>query len=211
MRTTFIIFAMATPEKATAEIVRELKQGRERQENFRLLFQRYYARLYRFFQIRRMPAADCQDLTQQVFISVYRGLGGLRQEEQFEGWLRTIAKNVYMHEVEYRQADKRAAPHVPLDEVERAEDAHRATPPVIDPGPSALETLLEREKREKLRAVLQELPMQMRRCLQLRVAEELSHQEIAVVMRLSVNTVKAHLYQAREALRKRIGKDFLIE
>jgi RNA polymerase sigma-70 factor (ECF subfamily) len=52
------------------------------------------------------------------------------------------------------------------------------------------------------------LPTQMRRCVQFRAVEDLSYQEIASIMGLSQNTVKAHLYQARKILRDKLEPFF---
>jgi len=61
---------------------------------------------------------------------------------------------------------------------------------------------------EKLREALVQLPQQMRRCAQLRVVHDLSYVEIAELMGISVNTVKAHLHQAQKALRAQLSPYF---
>ena len=48
----------------------------------------------------------------------------------------------------------------------------------------------------------------MRRCAQLRVVHDLSYLEIAALLNISVNTVKAHLHQAQKALRSRLSSYF---
>jgi RNA polymerase sigma-70 factor (ECF subfamily) len=67
---------------------------------------------------------------------------------------------------------------------------------------------LEKEKLEKLREALVHLPQQMRHCAHLRVVHDLSYAEIAAVMGISVNTVKAHLHQAQKALRTQLSSYF---
>ena len=62
-----------------------------------------------------------------------------------------------------------------------------------------MEALLEKEKLERLRRALTELPEQMQRCVRLRVAEDRSYQEIADSLGVSINTVKTHV---RSILRK---------
>lgn len=54
---------------------------------------------------------------------------------------------------------------------------------------------------ESLRAKLDQLPPQMRRCLYLRLYHDLKYREIAALMRISIETVKAHLHQAQNRLR----------
>ena len=201
---------MVTPTKATEEIVRELKEGTRREENFRLLFERYYGQLYRFFRRKMMSPEDSRDLTQAVLISVHKGLKGLRDDSQFEAWLFKIAMNEYRNELERRHAKKRDVVPVSLDSEAGHADAQpfAALVQATAPGTDPMQTLLEKEKLEKLRAALEKLPEQMRRCVQLRVAQDLSYQEIASVMGISVNTVKAHLYQAQRALREKLRPYF---
>ena len=90
---------MSELKKSTEEIVSELQRGRESEENFRLLYERYYAQLFRFFSYKQLPPEDCRDLIQKVFISVYKGLKGFRHNSQFETWLFKIALNAYISEI----------------------------------------------------------------------------------------------------------------
>ena len=71
-----------------------------------------------------------------------------------------------------------------------------------------MEALLEKERREKLTEAVKRLPPQMQRCVQLRIQKGLAMAEIAAVMRISVNTVKAHLHQARKVLKEELGQHF---
>ena len=196
-------------KKATEEIIEELKRGRNREANYKLLFDRYHDQVYRFFQRKGMAREDCRDLTQDVFVSVHRGLQGLRDHAQFHNWLFKIARNIFSNELERRQAKKRAGRILSLEEKpskpdERRGLARRAT----DLKASPMEALLEKERRDKLDEAIQSLPPQMRRCVQLRVIKMLSLAEIAAVMHISINTVKAHLHQARKALKEELDQHF---
>jgi RNA polymerase sigma-70 factor (ECF subfamily) len=117
--------------------------------------------------------------------------------------------NVYLNEMERRQAKKRIATHVPLEEVvSQAPDLGFEAAPFTDPQPSPMEALLEKEKLDRLREALQELPEQMRRCVQLRVMKGVSQQEIAAIIGISVNTVKSHLHQAQRILKEKLRQHF---
>jgi len=195
--------------KTTEEILEELKRGRNREANYKLLFERYHDQVYRFFQRKGMAREDCRDLTQDVFVSVYRGLQGLRDQTQFHSWLFKIARNIFSNELERRQAKKRDGRVLSLEERQnQPEERQTLTGKAADLKASPMEELLEKERREKLTKAIEGLPSQMRRCVQLRVNKGLTIVEIATVMRISANTVKAHLHQARKALREDLGQHF---
>ncbi|MGH9930392.1 MAG: RNA polymerase sigma factor [Pyrinomonadaceae bacterium] len=203
-----IILRVSSASRDSVELIREIKQGLNVEDNFHWLFDRHYAQILRFFRRKGFPPEDCRDLTQETFVSVYKGLGALRQEEQFESWLFAIAHNVWCSLLESRSAQKRSAVVMSL---EAEVDADGRTPPIArlaDGGGDPLNVVLEKEKLEKLREALQLLPQQMRRCAQLRVVHDLSYAEIAALMDISVNTVKAHLHQAQKALRARLSAYF---
>jgi RNA polymerase sigma-70 factor (ECF subfamily) len=199
---------VSKPDKDLVEIILGIKQGRNVEDSFHALFERHYAQLLRFFRRKGFDPEECRDLTQETFISVYKGLKDLRQAEQFESWLFAIAHNVWCSEIESRRAQKRAATLLSL-EWQGENDDH---PPIAaglaasDAGP--LTVILDKEKLEKLREALERLPPQMRRCAQLRVVYDMSYLEIASLMGISVNTVKAHLHQAQQALRTQLSAYF---
>jgi RNA polymerase sigma-70 factor (ECF subfamily) len=196
-------------KKTTEEILQELKRGRNREANYKLLFERYHDQVYRFFQRKGMGREDCRDLTQDVFVSVHKGLQALRDQAQFQTWLFKIARNIFSNELERRQAAKRAGRMLSLEEKPgKPDDQPGLARKANDLKAGPMEELLEKERREKLNQAIQVLPPQMRRCVQLRLIKMLSDAEIAVVMHISVNTVKAHLHQARKALKEDLDQQF---
>src|SRR5687768_8397739 len=176
-------------KKTTEQIIEELQQGLNREANYKLLFERYHDQVYRFFQRNGMAREDCRDLTQDVFVSVYKGLNTLRDQAQFQTWLFRIARNIFKNELERRQARKRTGRVLSLEERPGKSDEgfvlERKAP---HPGTGPMDVLLEKERREKLTEAVEDLPPQMQRCVQLRVLKGLSMAEIAAVMRISTNT-----------------------
>ena len=203
-----IILRVSSTGRDSVELIREIKQGLNVEDNFHWLFERHYAQILRFFRRKGFPPEDCRDLTQETFVSVYKGLVALRQEEQFESWLFAIAHNVWCSLLESRAAQKRSAIVLPLEAEADADGRAPLIARLADPSVDPLGVALEKEKLEKLREALQLLPQQMRRCAQLRVVHELSYAEIAALMNISVNTVKAHLHQAQKVLRARLSSYF---
>lgn len=196
-------------KKTTEKILEDLKRGRHREANYKLLFDRYHDQVYRFFRRKGMGREDCRDLTQDVFVLVYRGLEELRDYAKFHSWLFTIAKNTFSNEIERRQAKKREGRLLSLEEKSGRNNEHEVvTRKASDAKSSPIQALLEKERRAKVARAIQDLPPQMRRCVQLRINRGLSIAEIAGVMRISANTVKAHLHQARSALKEDLAELF---
>ena len=199
---------MKLPDRDPVEVIREIKRGLNFEANCRWLFERHYAQILRFFRRKGFDTDACRDLTQDTFISVYKGLKDLRQEEQFESWLFAIAHNVWCSLIESRTAQKRSATVLSLDGEDESDDRLPIAARLADQRADPLTEALEREKLEKLREALLHLPQQMRHCAQLRVVHDLSYAEIAALMGISVNTVKAHLHQAQKALRTQLSAYF---
>ena len=179
--------------------ISDLRAGVRVEQNFRRVFEYYYKPLHGFFRRKNFSAEDAQELTQETFLRVFNKIEQYRGEAPFEAWLWQIAANTYRKKIAARDASKRSGATVSLDE-ESGEhflpDESQATP---------LDDVLHGEQREQLRAAISELPEQMRKCISLRVFQDLSYQEIAVVLQISAQTVKAHLFQARGRLRARLG------
>ena len=196
------------PDRAelTQKIVDELQAGISVEENFRLLCEIWHRPLYHFFSKRGFPPQDCLDLTQETFLGIYRGIGSFRRDARFETWLFKVATNAFRKRLRWGAAEKRAAEEVPLEPWEDREDGPRNDPPASTPAPG--EEMLQEERSKLLKAAIERLPDQMRKCLMLRVYQELRYREIAAVMRLSPETVKVHLFQARRRLQEELGDYF---
>ena len=185
------------PDRAESvqKIIEELQAGISVEENFRLLCDLYHRPLYHFFARRGFPPQDCLDLTQETFLGIYRGIGTFRRDARFETWLFKVATNAFRKRLRWGTADKRTGEEVPLD-------ADPAGGPVPGYG------MFERERARLLRDAIERLPEQMRKCLILRVYHEMNYREIGTVLRLSPETVKVHLFQARKRLQEELGDYF---
>jgi len=203
-----IIRPVNSPDRDPVELIREIKQGLNVEDNFHRLFDRHYAQILRFFRRKGFDTEDCRDLTQETFVSVYKGIKELRQDEQFESWLFAIAHNVWCRMIEKQSAQKRSLKVLSLEQESGSDDQPPIADRIADGRADPFTVTLEKEKLEKLSEALDHLPQQMRRCTQLCVVHQLSYAEVAALMDISVNTVKAHLHQARKALRTKLSSYF---
>ncbi len=178
---------------------RELEKD-EKDENFRWIFLRYYRPVCAFLARQGVAADRCDDLTQEVFLRVYRSIGTFRGDSRFETWLFRIAWNLWSKT--RRGAAER---EVPLDDVVAANaPLPAATVAGSEEGPLA--AAIVGEQRALLHQEVDKLPARMRQCLLLRLDQGLEFHEIATVMRISINAVKAHLGQAKVQLKNRLGE-----
>lgn len=180
-------------------------------DELRRRFERYFGPVYYFFLNRGLPREEARDLTQETFLRVYQSMSGFRGEASFETWMFQIATNLWRNHVRSRHAEKRSAQEVSL---EAAAEEGRQLPldrPLPGRAPQAgpLDGLLAGEQRAVLRQALAELPPKMRRCVLLRIDQDLKYREIAELLRVSIETVKSQLSQARDRLEAEVGRYFV--
>jgi RNA polymerase sigma-70 factor, ECF subfamily len=144
--------------------------------------------------------SDVEDIAQQVFIRVWKSSGRYVARAKFTTWLLKITRNLVFNEM--RRAKRH--PQVPVqidpeaDELPLRDEA-TATPDA---------TLLQAELQTKIDGAIAQLPNTQRMALVLRRYQELSYEEIAEVLELSVPAVKSLLFRARTELRERL-QDYL--
>ena len=142
--------------------------------------------------------SDVEDIAQQVFIRVWKSARRYVPRAKFTTWLLKITRNLVFNEL---RRTKRHA-HVPLQAEPSAED-----PPVKDETQLAPDaSLLESELRREIEQAILQLPETQRMALVLRRYEQLSYEQIAEVLDLSVPAVKSVLFRARSELRSRLNK-----
>ena len=142
--------------------------------------------------------SDVEDIAQQVFIRVWKSARRYVPRAKFTTWLLKITRNLVFNEL--RRAKRRA--QVPLQPDPGTEEI-----PLKDetnPAPDA--SLLENELQRAIEEAIMQLPESQRMALVLRRYDQLSYEEIAEVLDLSVPAVKSVLFRARTELRSRLSK-----
>ena len=181
------------------EAVARLQAGVDVEESFQWLVQEYYGTVLNFFRYRHFSPEESHDLAQETFLNVFRGIQGFRSDASLHTWIVNVATNVWRNELRRRSTVKRLAQEVSLGEPSPGVEEEVSLKVGSD---DLLADLLKRERRRLLLRKLDELPPQMRRCVLLRVLQDLKYQEIADVLGISIQTVKSHLHQARQRLKE---------
>jgi RNA polymerase sigma factor (sigma-70 family) len=148
--------------------------------DFRTLYQRYSADVFRFALYLSGNRSDAEDITSETFVRAWTSSARIRTNT-VKGYLFTIARNFYL------QGLRRSRRNVDLQE------------PIEDPG---VDPLAIAEQRAQFRAVLarlRELPETDRSALLLRAVEGLTYEEISRALGISLAAVKTKIHRARLA------------
>jgi RNA polymerase sigma-70 factor (ECF subfamily) len=133
-----------------------------------------------------------EELTQDVFVRVFRAAKSYRPEARFSTWLFTIVRNVCMN---YKTREGKQD-HQMDAENDLAEISHRQENPE--------ERAIRRELEAKIQAAIMSLPESLRMPLILSQFHQMPYEEIAKVLELSVAAVKVRIHRARNALAERL-------
>jgi len=186
-----------------ASLVAELKAGSE--QAFEWLVARFHQPVYGLVaRIVRDPA-DAADTTQEVFLKVYRGICSFHGDASLKTWIYRIAIREAANQRRWWFRHKRRETSIEGP----AQDSGEGSPlPLVDTladdADSPFESLVHQEARARVASELRLLPEPYRTAVVLRDIEELSYEEVAEVLGVSLGTVKSRLMRGREALRKRL-------
>lgn len=170
---------------------------------FNELVRRYEGKVYQLAFRLTGEEMDAMDVIQDVFVSVYTKIHTFRGHAAFSSWLYRITANASFARLNQR---KRAAA-VSIDDVLPAvEEKSRDLFSERSQKPDA--ALFNKEARVALERAIDSLPEDFRTVVILRDVQNMSNQDVADVLKLSIPAVKSRLHRARLALRKLLG-DYL--
>jgi len=197
--------AIAVRPQEEAAIVAELKAGSESAYVWLIgeFQQPVYGLVYRIVN----DSADAADTTQEVFLKVFRGMKHFNGESSLKTWIYRIA----LHEAANRRRwwFRHKARETSIEPAEPeisgsgcGETAIQAA--LTDRGDSPFDNVAHHEVQHKVEEELGKIAEPYRTTLILRDLEEMSYEEIADILEVSLGTVKSRLTRGREALRQRL-------
>jgi len=137
---------------------------------------------------------EAEDLTQDIFLKVFRSLASYDRRANFQTWLVSVSRNLCIDH--YRSVRKER------QVVDRTADPTEAKVVSTDAGP--ITALEQRDQRALLRQALEQLPLPLRTAVVLRDLRELSYQEIAQQLGLPEGTVKSRINRGRIELARQV-------
>ena len=184
-------------------IVAELKAGSE--DAYAWLIGEFHQPIYSLvYRIVNDPA-DAADTTQEVFLKVFRGMKHFHGESTLKTWIYRIA----VHEASNRRRwwFRHKARETSMEPANPSASGTGTSleDTVVDERESPFDNVVHEEVRAKVEQELCKVPEPYRTTLILRDLEEMSYEEIAEVMEISLGTVKSRLTRGREALKQRLA------
>jgi RNA polymerase sigma-70 factor (ECF subfamily) len=176
------------------DVVQAVLNGQ--QHRFAELVDRYQTQIVNYVCRMLGNYEDAVDLSQDVFLKAYSGLGSYRPQYPFPAWLFRIARNAAIDEIR-----KRRLATVSLDAPMEFDDG-AASREVESPGLDPQDTYLGIEFADRVSAAIDQLPEKYREPIVLRHAADLSYEEIAEALELPIGTVRSRLNRARTQLRE---------
>jgi RNA polymerase sigma-70 factor (ECF subfamily) len=192
-----------TQEEAIDELTLVNRSREGDASAFNDLVRRYERKIYRLAMNITQNAEDAEDVLQETFLKAYEHLGDFQGNSKFYTWLVRIAVNEALMRLRKRKSDRT----VPLDEpVETGEETVVREIAVWDQDP---ETKYSQEELSGiLKEAIESLRPAFRTVFVLRDIEELSTEETAQALGISVPAVKSRLLRARLQLREKLTRFF---
>ncbi len=163
----------------------------ERGEAFEDLVRRYQNRIYSLAYRMTGDNVEAYDLTQEAFLRSYAALPSFNPNLRFAPWLYRIATNLCINFLQSSRVRKGGAdPDLALQMPDRGKQ------------PDSLYE--EKEQRQRIHQAILSLPAKYRAVVILRHMQDKTYEEIAAILDLPLNTVRTHLFRARDLLRRRL-------
>jgi len=164
---------------------------------YEILIQRYQQPVYNLVYRLMNDPSDVSDIVQEVFLKVFKNIGSFRGNSSLKTWIYRIAVNeAYNHRRWFCRHQRREVALGPEEGVRSYADS------LADPSRTPFDQAADHETFALVEAALDKLNPKFRTVVVLRDIEDLSYEEIATVLNVSIGTVKSRILRGREALRK---------
>jgi len=176
-------------------LVTALCQGAD--DAYEILLQRYQQPVYNLVYRLMNDPSDASDIVQEVFLKVFKNIGNFRGNSSLKTWIYRIAVNeAYNHRRWFSRHQRREVALGPEEGLRTYADS------LADPSRTPFDQAADHETFALVEAALDKLNPKFRAVVVLRDIEDLSYEEIATVLDVSIGTVKSRILRGREALRK---------
>ena len=196
-RTSYLRPSVASTDP-DADLVRGLKCGDP--ESFRLLVQLYQNPIYAYVCRLIDDPVEAEDVTQDIFVKVFRKVDGFRERSSFKTWLYRIAtressnRRRWFSRHRWREITDSKEPGEQFSWAER----------LPHPGRSPFDDAVRREHRDIINDALRRINPRFRQAVVLRDIAGFTYAEISTALDLSLGTVKSRILRGRRALKRQL-------
>ena len=189
-----------TPEQEAAledhRLISGLQVGDE--ASYERLIERFQAPVYNLAWRLLADPSDASDVVQEVFLKIFRNIEHFRGESTLRTWVYRIAINESHNRRRWLFRHRRGEPGIE----DTFEDNDAREKPLMDTGETPFDFTMNREAQILLEEGLAAINPVFRAALVLREIEDMSYDEIAEILEVSLGTVKSRIMRGREALRR---------
>ena len=194
------IASALTLRSEEAALIAELQAGSE--EAFAWLISRYHQSIYSLLARTLHDRADAADLTQEVFVKVFRGVGHFHGQSSLRTWIYRIALHEASNQRRWWMRHKQQ--EVPIEQEVTdgsSGSAIKLKEMLVDPAESPFDMAMHAESRVRVESALSRVPEPFRTTLILRDIEGFVYEEVAEIQGVNLGTVKSRLVRGRALLK----------
>src|SRR5579863_221327 len=189
-----------TLQSEEAALVAELRAGSE--EAFSWLIAHYHQPIYSLLARILYDRADAADLTQEVFVKVFRGVAGFHGESSLRTWIYRIALREASNQRRWWMRHKYQEIPIEQDMADgNSGTSAKLKDTLVDAGESPFEMAVHEENRARVEAALKQVPEPYRTTLILRDIEGFVYEQVAEMQGVNLGTVKSRLVRGRACLK----------
>jgi RNA polymerase sigma-70 factor (ECF subfamily) len=189
-----------TLQSDEAALVEELRAGSE--EAFAWLIAHYHQPIYSLLARTVRNSADATDLTQEVFVKVFRGIRGFHGQSSLRTWIYRIALREASNQRRWWKRHQQQ--EIAMEQEIAQGDCGRPVQlkdMLVDPSESPYDAALHEENRARVEQALRQVPEPFRTTLVLRDIEGFVYEEVAAMQGVNLGTVKSRLVRGRACLK----------
>ena len=198
--------SLVKPEKSLIEMTNEeliLACQAQRKDAIDVLLKRHHSTLIAMVRVRFPELSDTSDIVQEAQIRMWKSIDQLRTPGAFKGWLGRIVTNLCYDELRRKVRNQDV---ISLDEPIESEDGTTKMERLIADHTTQPDTTLQRKELvTALTETLDRIPQEFRQSVLLREVDGLSYEEIAVLMKVELGTVKSRISRARTKMQAQMA------
>lgn len=169
--------------------------------DFDLVYRRFHGPMVRYLG-RMVSPGEAEDLAQEVFAKISKGLGGFQGRARLSTWIYRIATHTALDRL--RKPRNRSI-EIPL--MEEMDEGRSSDPPHMPSPDGPLSQIIDSEMNDCIRQQVDKLPQKYRTVMILSSLDELKNREIADILGISLEAVKMRLHRGRAMLKEILEKE----